>query len=675
MSRSGTEVSTRAWRRVTSGLLASAVLAAGGLALEATTTAAPTASASTSSTVTITGRGWGHGRGLGQYGSLGYATDHRWTYQQILNHFYGGTTAGTQPNDVISVQLTRWTGNTVAVTSANPFRVGNFGAPGAHPMVGAGSLAEISRGADGKWYMLAWEGGCNRTGGPYGPYEIGGPIIEPSAPGDTAGSLLTLCGATEQRSYRGAMRMIATTSGSTTITHLLNDVPMETYLRGVVPRESPASWGSVGATDPGTGKPWGFHALAAQAVAARSYAFGENRSPGNWKTCDTTSCQVYGGAFLNGTAIEDSRTDSAIATTAGVVRRMPNGTIARTEFSSSTGGWTAGGTFPAVQDAGDAVASNPNHNWQTSISTAAVEAAYPSIGSLVRFDVTKRNGLGADGGRVTEMKIVGTSSTVTVTGNQFRSALGLKADWFTPQNPQTTQDPNAPTPAKVTMWSLRNVPSTGAADAQMAYGGSPAESISCDWDGNGTDTLGVYVGNTWYLRNSTSAGPPDITVSYGAPGYQPVCGDWDGNGTDTIGVYVGDTWYLRNSNTPGPPDLTITYGYAGTRAVVGDWDGNGSDTIGVFANGSWFLRNSNTPGPPSASVTYGGPTDVPVVGDWDGNKTDTIGVYVFDTWYLRDDLKGGSPTRTIRFGGAGTRPTPGNWDGIGGAGVGFTSVQ
>lgn len=670
MSRSGSEVSRRAWGRALSGLLATASLAVGALAVDATT-AGPTASAATSSTVTVTGHGWGHGRGLGQYGSLGYATDDHWTYQQILDHYYGGTTAGTQTNDVIGVQLVAWTGKTVAVTSANPFRVGNFGAPGAYPMVGGGSLAEISRGTDGLWYMQTWEGGCNRTAGPYGPYEIGDPTIQPSAPGDTAGSLLTLCGATEQRSYRGTMRTVPTTSGTSTITNLVNDLPMETYLRGVVPRESPASWGSAGAIDPGTGKPWGFHALAAQAVAARSYAFGENRSPGNWKTCDTTSCQVYGGAFLNGTAIEDSRTDSAIAMTAGVVRRMPNGNIARTEFSSSTGGWTAGGTFPAVEDAGDDVASNPNHNWQTSISTAAVEAAYPSIGSLVRFDVTKRSGLGADGGRVAEMNIVGTSGTVTVTGNQFRSALGLKADWFTPQNPQ---DPNAPA-AKVTVWSLRNVPSTGAPDAQVSYGGSPAESISCDWDGNRTDTLGVYVGSTWYLRNSTSAGPPNTTVSYGAPGYQPVCGDWDGNGTETIGVYVADTWYLRNSNTPGPPDLTIKYGYTGTLAVVGDWDGNGTDTIGVFDHGSWYLRNSNTPGPPSASLAYGGPNDVPVVGDWDGNKTDTIGVYVFDTWYLRDDLNAGPPTRTVQFGGAGTRPVPGNWDGVGGAGVGFTSVQ
>jgi hypothetical protein len=113
----------------------------------------------------------------------------------------------------------------------------------------------------------------------------------------------------------------------------------------VVPRESPASW-----ADQGGGA--GLNALKAQAVAARSYAWAENRNPPLYKTCDTTACQVYGGAGLNGVRIEDARTDKAIADTAGEVRLL-NGSVARTEFSSSTGGWTAGGTFPAVEDTGD----------------------------------------------------------------------------------------------------------------------------------------------------------------------------------------------------------------------------------------------------------------------------------------------------------------------------------
>ncbi|HEY1118429.1 MAG TPA: hypothetical protein VGE43_12035, partial [Acidimicrobiales bacterium] len=40
------------------------------------------------------GRGWGHGRGMSQYGAQGYAKNAGWSSTQILDHYYGGTTAG-----------------------------------------------------------------------------------------------------------------------------------------------------------------------------------------------------------------------------------------------------------------------------------------------------------------------------------------------------------------------------------------------------------------------------------------------------------------------------------------------------------------------------------------------------------------------------------------------------
>src|SRR5207244_3658755 len=124
-----------------------------------------------------------------------------------------------------------------------------------------------------------------------------------------------------------------------------------------VPLESPASWGGLGGGA-------GMHALRAQAVAARSYAAAEARWP-YAKTCDTASCQMYGGVTVQGSAgvssVEQAPTDAAVAQTAGEVRQFGNGQVARTEFSSSTGGWSAGGTFPAVPDEGDT--RSPRHTW------------------------------------------------------------------------------------------------------------------------------------------------------------------------------------------------------------------------------------------------------------------------------------------------------------------------
>ncbi|MGD9796849.1 MAG: SpoIID/LytB domain-containing protein [Acidimicrobiia bacterium] len=361
--------------------------------------------------VDLRGHGWGHGRGLGQYGALGYAVDHQWTHPQILDHYYGGTTAGAQADGDITVRLAELDNAPLVVTTDQAvFTVGsNTFQPG--------QAARIRRNA------LEWviEAGPSCTG----PWTVVQDHVdlnqEPTAavvddPGDDIGRMISACGS-NRRHYRGTLKAIWFDLG----TRAVNTVRMESYLRGVVPREMPMSWADLGG-----GR--GLEALKAQAVAARSYAWAEGRDA-RFKTCDTISCQVYGGAGLNGVRIEDARTDRAVAETAGLVR-LRNGVVQRTEFSSSTGGHTAGGTFPAVPDAGDATASNPNHDWSVRLPVTQVEAAYPSIGRLEHIAVIERNGIGKDGGRVKRLTMRGQSGSVTVTGDAFRSAVGIKSDWF-----------------------------------------------------------------------------------------------------------------------------------------------------------------------------------------------------------------------------------------------------
>src|SRR5256885_11878963 len=52
----------------------------------------------------FTGHGWGHGVGMSQYGAYGYA-QHGWTSEQILSHYYPGTTLGPAPVSRIRVLL------------------------------------------------------------------------------------------------------------------------------------------------------------------------------------------------------------------------------------------------------------------------------------------------------------------------------------------------------------------------------------------------------------------------------------------------------------------------------------------------------------------------------------------------------------------------------------------
>ncbi|MBK8420739.1 hypothetical protein [Candidatus Villigracilis saccharophilus] len=85
-----------------------------------------------------------------------------------------------------------------------------------------------------------------------------------------------------------------------------------------------------------------------------------------------------------------------------------------------------------------------------------------------------------------------------------------------------------------------------------------------------------------YLKNQNTSGFADIAINYGLAGDYPVAGDWDGSGTDTIGIYRNGSFYLRNSNTLGFADLVIAFGLPGDQPVVGDWNGDGIDTIGIY---------------------------------------------------------------------------------------------
>ena len=212
-------------------------------------------------------------------------------------------------------------------------------------------------------------------------------------------------------------------------------------------------------------------------------------------------------------------------------------------------------------------------------------------------------------------------------------------------------------------WYLRNALTTGPADAFFSYGAPSDIPLTCDWNGDGVSTPGVYRNGTFYLRNSNTSGVGDIAVGFGNPGDIPVCGDWNHDGTDTIGVYRNGTFYLRNSNTTGVADVTVGFGNPTDVPVVGDWNGDGTDTIGVYRSGTFYLRNTNTTGVGDITVGFGNPTDRPLVGDWNGDHTDTVGVYRNGTFYLRNTNTTGSGDMSASFGNSTDWPIVGDWNG------------
>jgi SpoIID/LytB domain protein len=376
-------------------------------------------------TITVFGHGFGHGRGMGQYGAYGYATQFGWDYHQILDRYYGNTVAGTiDPLSPMTVRLvSEDDSDTIVVNDASHLTM---------PSLAAGPFAAlriVPRAAPDPTYDVFSSASCS---GPWttqvatgvaGPVRIS--VVAPNLDSTSINDHIGVCEpAGSVRYYRGD---IAAVRDLNSAARTINITTLDRYVRGVVPRESPASWGDAAA-----GK--GMQALKAQAVAARSYSFADNRYSFA-KTCDTQACQVYGGSFLKANpsagavTLEDQRSDSAVASTPGEIRTR-GGTVIATEFSSSTGGNTAPGAFPSVVDDGDAVSINANHNWTIAIPTAAVTDKYPSVGTLLNIQITRRNGIGDLGGRVTQMIVQGTTGSVTLTGQQFQQAIGLMSDWF-----------------------------------------------------------------------------------------------------------------------------------------------------------------------------------------------------------------------------------------------------
>ncbi len=98
--------------------------------------------------VVIEGQGNGHGRGLSQYGSLGWATIHNRDWTWILDHYYGGTIAGTAPAGLrITVALAAHDGRQTAVVAGNSDATwvggtaGSFGSLVAREVASTGTTA------------------------------------------------------------------------------------------------------------------------------------------------------------------------------------------------------------------------------------------------------------------------------------------------------------------------------------------------------------------------------------------------------------------------------------------------------------------------------------------------------------------------------------------------------
>jgi stage II sporulation protein D len=357
---------------------------------------APSAGAASRTTMVMEGRGWGHGIGMSQYGADGYAL-HGWKYPAIIEHYYTGVTLGKVANVPIRVQL-RSGVSSAAVTDAAQFSA-TWGKKTV--ALAAGAVATVT-----------WSGGVYHL-------TASGKSWTPKAPvtfvaGADKLKLLTANDNGYVGRYRGSLRVVHLTDGLM----IVNTLRLESYLYGVVPRESPASWPIA--------------ALEAQAVAARSYAYRAIGGSSGFDVYCTTASQMYGGA--DG---ETAATDKAVNLTKGIVPEYKGTPIVAYFFSTSGGHtenienvWTGCAPVPYLKGVPDPYdTTSPYHIWPDNPirrTPAQIAAAMGfAKGPLRAVYVVKRG----TSPRVVKALLIGDKGWAMTSGASLRAALGLRDTW------------------------------------------------------------------------------------------------------------------------------------------------------------------------------------------------------------------------------------------------------
>jgi stage II sporulation protein D len=352
------------------------------------------------------GRGWGHGVGMSQWGAEGFAR-HGWRYREILAHYYPGTRLDRIAGRTVRVLVVE-SAPSVRISSRTAFKVSRQG----RTRVRRQALTVTPR--TGRVFVT-------HGGSPLAVDGIG---------------------------YRGELRVFPNAGGVAVV----NVLSLERYLRGVVPWEMPNRWSS--------------QALAAQAVAARSYALATLHPNQTFDLFADTRDQVYGGIRA-----EKDSTNRAVGATAGEILTY-GGRVALAYYSSTSGGRTEAGSKPylaSVSDPYDGI--SPHHRWGPIRFTdhgLAARLHVPGVRKLTPVF----NG----SGRVASVRIAWGRGARVLPGSSVQTALGLPSLWFWVRGGRAAPGPGseAVTGASLSDWPSGRRAWTVVLQALPSSAGEPA---------------------------------------------------------------------------------------------------------------------------------------------------------------------------------------------------------
>ena len=541
----------RGWaRRLMVAGLTLGLAGAASLTTPATAAADPSTSARSGS-FHVSGAGFGHGWGMSQYGAYGAARQGL-TWKQILAFYYPKTVRSALPSTgTIRVWVTADSDGSLGFKPAAGAKISDGSKSYSLPTGSAYATWRISR--SGAGYKLSHKSSSGSwktrsTGLGTGTWKVT----------SSSGSLRLVLPSGSTRGYRGSLSLIKRGSSGRTV----NTVTMENYVRAVVPSEMPTSWHP--------------NAVRAQAVAARTYgAFLRARSSSSgYDICDTTSCQVYRGMDN-----ETGNGDAAVAATAHVIMSF-NGKPAYTQFTSSNGGQITTGDYSyqiAQKDPYDGLIKS--QTWSKTISASRLGNAF-GVGTAKRVQITKRDGYGKWGGRVTTIKITGTKKSVTVSGTTFKGKFGMRGNYFTVNGTSSAGKPQPATPTPTPQPVVVKPGTKYAAFPRSYRSSSKVDLLLITRDGS----LRRYP----ISAKALGAGQT-IDSGYGSFTHVINAGDWNGDGyADVIGRSSRQRLLLYRGTSTGSFGTGVDLGVVSKHQYltgVGDLNGDRFPDLMVIGAG------------------------------------------------------------------------------------------
>jgi len=355
--------------------------------------------------------GYGHGVGMTQFGAKGMA-EQEYKYDEIIKYYYTGVNIEKRNTDNVNikVKISLDLGSPdINITSDQPYSVVYKTKDNDTEQIVENQIACPAQSTTSFKYM---DGNIVITNDKVidDSTQLPQTIVSIDAvrviPSDTG--VLSYINKGNPLPYAGEFKIYPNNSSKNL--DLINILPLEEYLRGVVPAEMPSSWHEEAE-----------EALKAQTLAARTYALRRISDKKIFDVYDSTLSQAY-----KGLSVVNDKVDNLIKATKGEVVTY-NGGLADTVYSASAGGYTVDSTFawggsdvPYLKGKPDPYDNSKyaTYWWNVNITRDQISSAYPQVGVVLNVEITNKMF-----DRPVELKITGTKGTIVVKNKDFRDAI------------------------------------------------------------------------------------------------------------------------------------------------------------------------------------------------------------------------------------------------------------